>query len=74
MFFIKKKCNLKDIECVFEHKLTSNIVLLINNKNIFVENLMANSDEFISYLHKKKLSFKKINSLLDIRKYCKKKK
>lgn len=75
MFFIKKKYNLKDIECVFEHELTSNTVLLLNNnKKIFAEDLMTNSNEFRAYLHTKRISFKKINNLLDIRKYCKKKK
>lgn len=75
MFFIKKKYNLKDIECVFEYELTSNIVLLLNNnKKFFAEEFMTNSDEFRSYLHTKRISFKKINSLLVIRKYCKKKK
>lgn len=74
MFFIKKKYNLKDIECVFEHKLNGNVVLLLNNKKmIFVETLVTNSYEFKAYLHKKKLPFRN-DSLLKARKYCKNKK
>lgn len=55
MFFIKKKYNLKDIECVFEHNLTSNTVILVNNRKIFVEENMKNSDKFRAYLHIKKI-------------------
>ncbi len=65
MLFIKKIFSLDDIDCAFNQDINENVILLVNNKIIFVE------AEFIIFLRKNKVPFKKNKKFSEIMAYKK---